>query len=214
MTVWTCILGPWGERCPWERKGCGTESLCWTETCLSTPNPWGAGVGRLVPEGLSSAQNMPKPFTLEAFHSSPNCQPSRMALWSAHSNATSATVSIQFTELSSLLFQTSEVHLFCQTHANTSAVHSKASLIPPGTRRWGPCMLIPLFKLNSNATTSLKLLPWESLYPSSWGSQVDLANSAVFPRSYCPPLSGPPQSLQTACETRWPAHGGAQFEDR
>lgn len=143
MTVWTCILGPWGERCPWERKGCGTESLCWTETCLSTPNPWGAGVGGSVPEGLSSAQNMPKPFTLEAFHSSPNCQPSRMALWSAHSNATSATVSIQFSELSSLLFQTSEVHLFWQTHANTSAVHSKASLIPPGTRRWGPCSEAP-----------------------------------------------------------------------
>ena len=57
-------------------------------------------------------------------------------------------------------------------------------------------MLIPLFKFNSNATTSLKLLPQESLYPSSSGSQIDLVNSAIFPRSYCPPLSGPHQSFQ------------------
>ena len=57
--------GPMGRAMLLGEKRRGTESLCWTETWLSTPNPWGAGVwgGGRSQKACLLLRSCPSPFS-------------------------------------------------------------------------------------------------------------------------------------------------------
>lgn len=166
MTVWTCILGPWGERCPWERKE-GNRIIVLTEKPAFPPQPLGSGVGGRGPRRLVSAQNIPKPFTLRP---SIHLQIVSQAGW--HFEVPTLMPPVPPSQFSLLNFP-----LFSSKpqRSTSSDRHMPTPVLsiprPPSSlqvRRWGP-YVHTLFKLNSTATTSLEAPSIGKSLPSSWG---------------------------------------------